>query len=159
MHKQAETRRTTDAPRPGGKPAVSRLTRTHRETNCGARFARSGRRGFTLVEVLVALAVIAIALTAVLRSFGQGVDTTIALRDRTVAMWIAQNKLAEHHIAKSWPDPDTTEGTVEMAGREWRWREQVSAGPDDDVRRIEVQIRSAPDREALARLFGFLAKP
>lgn len=116
-------------------------------------------RGFTLIEVLVALAVIAIALTAVMQSFGQGVDTTIALRERTIAHWIAQNRLATHHVAHSWPSPDTSDGTVEMAGREWRWREVVATTPDADIRRIEIEIRAAPDREALTRLIGFLPKP
>jgi len=121
--------------------------------------ARFHIAGFTLVEVLVALAVIAIALTAVMRSFGQGVDTTIALRERSIALWVAQNRLATHHIAHSWPSPDTSGGTVEMAGREWRWREVVATTPDADIRRIEIEIRAAPDREALARLVGFLPKP
>jgi general secretion pathway protein I len=115
--------------------------------------------GFTLVEVLVALAVIAIALTAVMRSFGQGVDTTIALRERTIALWVAQNRLATHYVAHSWPSPDTSDGTTEMAGREWRWREKVATTPDGDIRRVEIEIRAAPDREVLARLVGFLPKP
>jgi general secretion pathway protein I len=123
------------------------------------RARADGIHGFTLVEVLVALAVIAIALTAVMQNFGQGVDTTIALRDRTVALWVAQNQLATHYIRHTWPTADTTEGVTEMAGREWRWREQVMTTAHPDVRRIEIQIRAAPDREALARLVGFLPKP
>jgi general secretion pathway protein I len=115
-------------------------------------------RGFTLVEVLAALAVIAIALTAVMTSYSQGIGTTIALRDRTIAMWVAKNRLVTHQMSTAWPTTDTTEGTEEMAGKQWRWREQVSATPDADIRRIEIEIRSAPDREALARLVGFLAK-
>jgi general secretion pathway protein I len=116
-------------------------------------------RGFTLVEVLVALAVIAIALTAILQAFGQGVDTSVALRERTIALWVAQNRLAEHYVEHSWPALDVTEGTREMAGREWRWRVQAAATPDADIRRIEIEIRAAPDREVLARLVGFLPKP
>jgi len=115
--------------------------------------------GFTLVEVLVALAVIAIALTAVMQNFGQSVDTTVALRERTLALWVAQNHLAEHHVARDWPLPDTTEGTIQMAGREWRWRQRVVTTDVDYIRRVEIEVRSAPEREALARLVGFLSKP
>jgi general secretion pathway protein I len=114
--------------------------------------------GFTLVEVLAALVVIAIALTAALSNYGHGIDTTILLRDRTVALWIAQNRMATHQMNHTWPNPETTEGVEEMAGREWRWREQVATTPDADIRRIEIEIRLAPDREAIARLVGFLTK-
>ncbi len=117
------------------------------------------QRGFTLVEVLVALAVIAIALTAIMQNFGQGIDTTIALRERTNALWIAQNRLAMHYVTRDWPAADSTEGTTEMAGHEWLWREQVLTTPEADIRRIEIEIRAAPGREIVARLIGFLPRP
>lgn len=114
--------------------------------------------GFTLVEVLAALVVIAVALAAVMNSFSQSVSTTIALRERTVALWVAKNRLATHQMNNAWPAPEINEGTDNMAGKTWRWREQISTTPDADIRRIEIEIRSAPDREVLARLVGFLAK-
>jgi general secretion pathway protein I len=116
-------------------------------------------RGFTLVEILVALAVIAISLAAAMTTLGGSIDTVVALRERTVAMWMAQNRLTLHYVARSWPALETSEGTTEMAGHEWRWREQVQSTPDNDVRRIEIEIRVAPEREAAARLVGFLVRP
>src|SRR5690348_363903 len=83
------------------------------------------RRGFTLIEVLVALFVIAITLAAFMQSFGQNVDTTLAAREHTIALWIAQNHLTSHYIAHDWPETNTTEGTDQMAGHEWQWREIV----------------------------------
>lgn len=130
-----------------------------REASRGALARALHMMGFTLVEVLVALAVIAIALTAVMQNFGQSVDTTVALRERTLALWVAQNQLAEHYIARDWPLPDTTEGTIQMVGREWRWRQKVLTTADDNIRRVEIEIRATPEREALARLVGFLPKP
>jgi len=115
-------------------------------------------RGFTLVEVLAALAVIAIAMTAIMSNYGHGINTTIALRDRTLALWVAKNRLAGHQANNAWPNPETTEGVADMAGQQWRWREVVSTTPDQDVRRIEIEIRSKPDGETLSRLVGFLAK-
>lgn len=117
-----------------------------------------GGCGFTLVEVLVALAVVAIAMSAVLYGLGQGIDTSAALRDRTVALWVAQNRLAQHQLARAWPSLDTTEGVTEMAGREWHWREQVSATPEPDFRRLDIEVRAASGGEALARLAGFVAR-
>lgn len=116
-------------------------------------------RGFTLIEVLVALAVLAIALTAVMRTLAQSIDMSASLRDHNVALWVAQNRLAEHQIRKDWPAQDTTEGTTEMAGREWRWREQVSGTPEPALRRIEIEVRAAQGDQALAHLVGFLARP
>lgn len=127
--------------------------------------ARNGRStlltaGFTLVEVLVALAVLAIALAAVMRAMSQSIDTSAGLRDRTVAMWVAQNRLATHQVQHDFPALDTTEGNAEMAGREWRWREQVSAAPGEAaLRRIEIEVRAASGPQPLARLIGFLSQP
>ena len=73
--------------------------------------------GFTLVEVLVALAVLTIALAAVMRALSQNIDTSAALRDRTVAMWVAQNRLATHQVTRNFPALDTTEGDAEIGPR------------------------------------------
>lgn len=116
-------------------------------------------RGFTLVEVLVALAVLAIALAAVMRALGQGIDLSAGLRDRNVALWVAQNRLALHQIQHDWPAQDTTEGSIDMAGREWRWREQVASTPEPALRRIEIEVRAPGGEQALAHLVGYLQRP
>lgn len=116
-------------------------------------------RGFTLVEVLVALAVIAIAFGAIMRTLAQSIDVSANLRDRALAMWVAQNRLARQQADRAWPSADTREGTDAMGGREWRWRELVANTPDADLRRIEIQIRAIQDDAVLARLVGFLARP
>lgn len=115
--------------------------------------------GFTLIEVLVALAVLAIALAAVMQTVTHSIDLTASLRERNVALWVAQNRLAQHQVTLSWPTPDTTEGTVEMAGRSWHWREQVSTTPESQMRRIAIEVRADKAKEALARLNGYLEQP
>lgn len=121
---------------------------------------RRSSRGFTLVEVLVALAVLAIALVAVLRTMGQAVDTTVALRERNVALWVAQNRLAEHQIRRDWPAPDTKNGETEIGGERWFWREQVSTTPEPRIRRIEITVRRDTDSpNTQAKLVGFLRNP
>lgn len=121
------------------------------------RVSQSG--GFTLVEVLVALAVIAIALGAVMRTLSQSIDVSASLRDRALAMWVAQNRLNRQQAERSWPSPDTREGTDTMGGRDWRWREQVANTPDADLRRVEIEVRAQQGEAVLARLVGFLARP
>lgn len=116
--------------------------------------------GFTLVEVLVALAVLTIALAAVMRALSQSIDTSASLRDRTVAMWVAQNRLTTHQVQRDFPPLDTTEGEADMAGRPWRWREQVTPAPGEpDMRQIHIEVRAASGAQPLARLIGFLSKP
>lgn len=117
------------------------------------------RTGFTLVEVLVALAVLTIALAAVMRALSQSIDTSASLRDRTIAMWVAQNRLTTHLVERDFPAMDTTEGDAEMAGRAWRWRERVTPAPGEPaMRQIHIEVRAATGEQPLARLVGFLSQ-
>lgn len=121
---------------------------------------RSTARGFTLVEVLVALAVLAIALAAVMRAMAQAIDTTATLRQHEVALWVAQNRLVQHEMSQDWPSVDTTDGDADMGGRKWYWREQVSTTPAPKIRRIEITIRETADsKETVAKLVGYLRQP
>lgn len=115
--------------------------------------------GFTLAEVLVALAVLAIALAAILGVVSQSIQTTIALRDRTLAMWQAQDRLTLHQLLHDWPASDTTTGSTDVNGRTWFWREQVSTTPQADMRRVEIEIRADESKEVLAHLVGYLRRP
>ena len=115
------------------------------------------RRGFTLVEVLVALAVLAIALAAILRAMGQAIDATATLRERNIALWVAQNRLVEHQMRRDWPAADTKDGDAEIGGVKWYWREQVSTTPEPRIRRIEITVRRIADSQnTQARLVGYL---
>jgi general secretion pathway protein I len=118
---------------------------------------RASSRGFTLVEVLVALAVLAIALAAVMRAMAQAVDTTVSLREHNVALWVAQNRLVEHEMRQDWPAADTIDGEAEMGGEKWYWREQVSTTPEPKMRRIEITVRRTSDsKDTRAKLVGYL---
>jgi general secretion pathway protein I len=123
------------------------------------RLPDSARSGFTLVELLVALAVLAVALAAAVASLSQGIDLAAALRARTLARWVAEDRLTYHRLAAPWPEIATTEGTSEMGGRTWWWREVVAGTPIGELRRIEIEVRADPQAEVLARLVGFLRKP
>jgi general secretion pathway protein I len=113
-------------------------------------------RGFTLLEVLVALAVLAIGLGAVITAAGQSAGNIRYLRDRTIAGWIAENKLNELLLAQAWPELSNIQGTAAMAGREWRWETRVSNTPDPDMRRLEVAVGAIEqDSEPLARVAAF----
>jgi general secretion pathway protein I len=117
---------------------------------------RSG--GFTLVEVVVALAIVAIGMLAVFKTIGETVNNVTSLRDRTFAAWIADNRITEIRIAGEMPSVDETAGEVEYAGRRWHWVTQISQTQVAGLRRVDVSVRREGDAEdsALVKLSGFV---
>lgn len=116
-------------------------------------------RGFTLIEVLVALVIAAIALSAISRTTIQATDSAQALRDRQLALWVAQNELTQIRMARLWPSIDTTEGSQSMAGREWQWTLKVAATPEPWLRRVEVEVSEKNRNSASVSLVDFVRLP
>lgn len=119
---------------------------------------RNPERGFTLVEVVVALAVVAIGMFAVFKTIGDTANNVAYLRDRTIAAWVADNRIAEIRLTGQMPSVDRTEGEVEMAGRRWRWVTQVAQTQVSGLRRIDVTVRREEDAEgtSILSLAGFV---
>ena len=117
-------------------------------------------RAFTLVEVLVALAVLALALMAALRASSIGVSNSGEIRDRLLAGWVAQNRLAEHRARRDWLPVGVFQGEATQAGTLFRWEEKVNSTPNTQFMRVEIRIFAA-DRPgvALSTMTGFLVKP
>jgi len=115
------------------------------------------RSGFTLVEVLVALAIISIALLAALRVAGGGTNSVGDLRARLLAEWVAQNVLAEQRARAEWPSLGILRGTQLQGGVQFAWREEVIATPNVMFCRVDVQVFAAvEDAHSLAHLTGFV---
>ncbi|ODT77036.1 MAG: type II secretion system protein GspI [Nitrosomonadales bacterium SCN 54-20] len=117
-------------------------------------------RGFTLVEVLVALAIIAVALMAALRVAGQGTLTVGELRSRLLAGWVAENLLAEQRTRGAWPSPGTYRGTAKQGNMDFTWRADITETANPSFRRANISV-FAPAGESylLAHLTGYLAQP
>jgi general secretion pathway protein I len=115
--------------------------------------------GFTLVEVLVALAIVAVALTAGFRGVAQSADSATLLKQRTLALWVAQNRLALAQLEVPAPASGEREGTQLQAGATFQWRETVGGTPNPAFRRIEITV-SDPSTPGytLARLIGYLGQ-
>lgn len=117
------------------------------------------KNGFTLLEILVALTILAVALAAAMRVAGSSTNIVTEQKQRTLALWVAQNRLAELRARGDWPDMGSREGEAEQAGIKMRWQETVSGTPRGDFRRIEVRVFGAERKDyALAELAGFLVR-
>lgn len=108
--------------------------------------------GFTLIEVLVALAVLAVALGAALRTGEAGAGVFAAARTRLLAEWVAANQLAELRARRLWPEIGVTEGGASEAGQEFRWRQTVTATANLQFRRVAVAVRMAAESSELPPL-------
>ncbi len=120
--------------------------------------SNSTLRGFTLIEVVVALAIVAVGMFAVFKTIGDTISNISYLRDRSLAAWIADNRITEIRLSGEYPSVDKTEGELDYAGRHWHWVATVSQTPVDGLRRIDVRVRRAGDAEdsSLVSLAGFV---
>jgi general secretion pathway protein I len=100
-------------------------------------------RGFTLIEVLVALVIVALGMSALLESLGSAADTATWLRDKTFAQWIAFNQLATLRVSGALPTDGTTDGELDYAGRHWRWRQIVTDLGFPGVFLVDVKVEPA----------------
>lgn len=123
--------------------------------------AGSERRstGFTLLEVLVALVILALALGALIKTTGDQVVLLADLDERTQGFLIAENQLHRFQAERLWPEAGTRKDRVDQAGRRWFWQASFESTPDPDLRRVVLDVRTAEDGPIAARLTGFLARP
>lgn len=109
---------------------------------------------------MIALAIIAIALSAAVRAASFGTDTALDLKVRTLASWVAQNRIAEAMTGADWPAIGTYTGVEMQAGVGFVWQEKISATPNPIFRRIEIDTFNQANRQhRLNRLISYLMQP
>lgn len=123
----------------------------------GSDIANSVRKGFTLIELVVALAVLAIGMTAVLHAASQAGHAGAFLKQRTVAHWVASNQAAELSINREWPSPGVTTGTETMAKQTWQWEAEVQNTAVPELRLVTIRVKL--DGEEKASLVTFVGRP
>jgi general secretion pathway protein I len=113
--------------------------------------------------------VLALSLGAVIQAAGDFTVNQSYLRDRSLAEWVARNQLAAFLLSDEWPSPGMVKGEAEMPlssadrnGRAWRWVAEISQTPEEDLRRVEIDVfpvDADDDADPLATLTGFIGKP
>lgn len=117
-------------------------------------------RGFSLLEMLVALAIVAIGLTAALRASGVGIEGVGEYRNHMLALWLAQNIVAERTARGDWPAPGISSSEVEFASHRFVVRQDVKSTPNPRFKRLDVMVadREEPGR-TLQHSVVFLTAP
>lgn len=120
----------------------------------------TSQSGFTLLEVLISLAILTIALGAIVQTTGNSTNNLSHLVNKSFAHWIALNKATELQIEEKWPSVGTQSGAYEMANHMWYWSIKISETNDIYVRKMEISVSEENSRESpLTTLIGFIGKP
>lgn len=112
------------------------------------------RAGFTLIEALVALTILAVASAGLIRATEAHVDQVRGLQTRAIAQWVAENRLIELQVEPS--EAMNQSDRVEMLGRSWNVVVRAAASEDPDLRRITIDVSPEGGRNAAAVLTGFV---
>ncbi len=154
----------------------------HLSRQIHAKLLGRKQRGFTLLETMIALMIVAVALPALVTLVMTQLDGSAAIRDKTYAYWIAENQLTRYRLLqqqkmlKAIPDytlPTQESGEVEMAGLSWQWQMRsvdMESLPVKGFKRIDIDVRLNRDQgragstlngdaPALARLSGYIGDP
>lgn len=105
-------------------------------------------RGFTLVEVLVALVIVALGMGAALKALTSAADSTARLREKTFAEWVGFNQLSTERLKAGLPAKGTKADDIDLAGQRWHWEQTVADMDVPGLRRITILVRHADDPNA-----------
>lgn len=115
------------------------------------------QRGFTLIEVLAALVIVALGMLGVIEAVTQTARNGTYLREKTLAHWIAMNLITERRLLGAPPDVGVSSDELEYAGQRWRYTVTVTQTQVESLRRMDVSVRAAdaPEDSSLVTVAGF----
>ena len=118
------------------------------------------QRGFTLLEVMIALAIVALGVIGLFNQIILISDGTLRMRERTIASWIAMNEITRIRLSGSMPDVSEFDGDVEFAGATYRWQARVSETGVAELRRIDIEVGYVDEPDVpLGNATGFITTP
>ena len=118
-------------------------------------FSPSGEAGFTLVEVLVALAIFSIGVMALFHLRGESARSVAGLQERALAQIVAENRIIETLEFGAPISIGVRDGELEMAERRWHWSEEITETPDASILNVQVQVRAEDADTLLAEISAF----
>lgn len=117
------------------------------------------QQGFTLIEVMVALVIVALSLGAITSAVSQMASAAITMQQRTYANWIGHNKITELRLANVLPEVSETDGDLTFAGREWLWTANISETGVENLFRVDVTVSLAASGDVIRTVTGFIGEP
>lgn len=111
--------------------------------------------GFTLLEVLIALSIVALALAAVLRVLSYNVHATQLTRDKLAAHWVARNVVAECQVGLlSFAQTTEHTGSSQLLGQSWSWRARRLGAEPAEALTAPIQVEVTRQGKVWARWLG-----
>lgn len=120
--------------------------------------ARRQSAGFTLIEVMLALSIFTMAALAALQVASEHLRSISLIEERTFAIMVASNRMAEVHTSDNWPPQDGATGQMQMAERNWFWRQQVVETVTDGLREVTIVVSTEEGGAESARISGFVGQ-
>lgn len=124
-----------------------------------AKLSRCIVKGFTLIEVMLAMAVFSIAGVALLGTANTTAINTIILEEKLKAGWVASNQMTEVMLERKWPPRNNDKGEVEFASQTWFWQQKVIKTTSDNMKAIVIEVRLDEDDDSpITSLMSYVAK-
>jgi len=119
---------------------------------------KKSNNGFTLIEILIALTILSIALTAIIKSTSQNIKDTYYLQHKTIATWIGTEMIheAQAGIVKFPIAPDTLDEEKKVLGENWLITGSVRGTPNPKIQQLEVAVFQNSDERPLVQLKSYL---
>ncbi|MEC7643941.1 type II secretion system minor pseudopilin GspI [Idiomarina sp.] len=120
---------------------------------------KRNNRGFTLIEVMVAIAIFAMAALAAVSAASGHLNSLSTIQQRTFAQYVAANRLTDLNLANTWPIKDNQRGSERQGGVEWQWRQQVVETVTPNVVAVTIEVTQGEQDYQWARLTQYIRKP